>query len=133
MAMTRLRLFALAHPVGRDVTCRRQVVSAHFAVRSVACLRVSYTTHQPGTPNMAQTLEQKIAEAEARLARLRNQSRTLENGQKVILGGLMLNAARTNPKTRKWLLGQIAEHVTREADKTRLAPLVAELEALPGE
>lgn len=82
---------------------------------------------------MAQTLEQKIAEAEAKLARLRDQSRKLENGQKVILGGLMLNAARTNPKTRKWLLGQISENVTREADKARLAPLVAELEAMPGE
>lgn len=82
---------------------------------------------------MAQTLEQKIAEAEAKLARLRDQSRKLENGQKVILGGLMLNAARSSPKTRKWLLGQIGENVTREADKARLAPLVAELEAMPGE
>lgn len=38
------------------------------------------------------TLEQQIAEAEAKLARLRNQSRQLENGQKIILGGMLLAA-----------------------------------------
>lgn len=43
---------------------------------------------------MAQTLEQKIAEAEAKLARLRKQTRELENGQKVILGGMLLAEAR---------------------------------------
>ena len=40
------------------------------------------------------TLEQQIAEAEARLARLRTQSRQLENGQKIILGGMLLAAAQ---------------------------------------
>ena len=35
---------------------------------------------------MAQTIDQKIAEAEAKLARLRQQSRALENVQKIILG-----------------------------------------------
>lgn len=79
---------------------------------------------------MTLTLEQKIAATEARLARLRNQSRALENGQKIILGGLVLKAARTDPTIRKWLLGQAASHVHREADKARLAPLVAELEAI---
>jgi len=34
---------------------------------------------------MMRTIEQQIAEAEARLARLRTQSRQLENGQKIIL------------------------------------------------
>lgn len=33
---------------------------------------------------MAQTLEQKIAATEAKLARLRQQGRKLENGQKII-------------------------------------------------
>lgn len=81
---------------------------------------------------MAQTLEQKIAEAEARLARLRDQSRKLENGQKVVLGGLLLNAARHQPQIRKWLLDEAAKTVTRDADKARLAPLLAELAAMPG-
>jgi len=80
---------------------------------------------------VAQTLEQKIAEAEARLARLRDQSRKLENGQKVILGGLLLNAVRNQPRIRRWLLDEAAKSVSREVDKARLAPLLAELAALP--
>lgn len=79
---------------------------------------------------MAQTIEQKIADAEARLSRLRQQSRQLENGQKIILGGLLLNAARQEPRIREWLLKEAAKSVTRDADKKRLAPLLDELAAL---
>jgi hypothetical protein len=82
---------------------------------------------------MAQTLEQKIAETEARLAQLRNRSRQLENGQKIILGGLLLNAARNEPRIRKWLLEAAGKSVTREVDRKRLEPLLAELAALPTE
>lgn len=47
---------------------------------------------------MARTLDQKIAEAEARLSQLRKQERSLENGQKIILGGMLLDAARRDSK-----------------------------------
>ena len=60
---------------------------------------------------MIRTLEQQIAEAEARLARLRTQSRQLENGQKIILGGMLLAASR-------------------EIDRKRLQPLLEELKAM---
>lgn len=73
------------------------------------------------------TLEQKIARKEAELARLRQKSRALENGQKIILGGLLLNAARTDENIRQWLLDHAEKVVTREVDKARLAPLLAEL------
>lgn len=80
---------------------------------------------------MAQTLEQKIAETEAKLARLREQGRKLENGQKIILGGLLINAARNQPSIRKWLLDEAAKTITRDVDKARLAPLIADLSAMP--
>lgn len=80
---------------------------------------------------MTQTLEQKIAQKEAELSRLRQQSRALENGQKIILGSMLLNAARNDQKMRKWLLDEVAKVVTRDVDKKRLAPLLAELAALP--
>ena len=73
---------------------------------------------------MAQTLEQKIAEAEARLARLREQSRRTENGQKIILGGMLIHAARKDAKIRAWLLAEVDRSITRDADKKRLAPLL---------
>lgn len=82
---------------------------------------------------MAQTIEQKIAEAEAKLNRLRQQSRQLENGQKIILGGLLLNAAHHQPLIRKWLLDEAAKVVTRDVDKKRLAPLLHELAKMPQE
>lgn len=77
---------------------------------------------------MARTLDQKIAEAEARLARLRKQERSLENGQKILLGGMLLNAARRDPKMRDWLLEESVRSISREADQKRLKPLLDELQ-----
>ena len=76
------------------------------------------------------TLEQQIAEAEARLARLRTQSRQLENGQKIILGGMLLAAARHDPKIRAWVIKEAGKAVTRDVDKKRLEPLLEELKAM---
>jgi hypothetical protein len=78
-----------------------------------------------------QTIEQKIAAKEAEIARLREQSRALENGQKIILGGLILTHARKDPRIRQWVLDEATRTVTRDADKKRLAPLLAELAAMP--
>lgn len=78
---------------------------------------------------MALTIEQKIAQKEAELARLRGQSRALENGQKIILGGMLLAEARKDAKIRQWLLDMAKATVKRDVDQKRLAPLLAELEA----
>lgn len=80
---------------------------------------------------MALTVEQRIARKEAELARLKEGRRQLENGQKIIIGGMMLEAARRDLKTRIAILRMIGEKVTRDIDKQRLAPIIAELEALP--
>jgi len=84
-------------------------------------------------PMQQRTLEQQIAEAEARLARLRTQSRQLENGQKIILGGMLLAAARHDPKIRAWVIKEAGKAVTREIDKKRLEPLLDELKAMKDE
>lgn len=76
------------------------------------------------------TIEQQIAAKEAELARLRAKQRKLENGQKIILGGLLLNEVQADAKVRNWLLRKVAETVTREVDKKRLASLVAEWQAM---
>jgi len=72
---------------------------------------------------------QKIAQLEAQIARIRHQERSLENGQKIILGGMLLNAARVNPEMRRWVMAE-ASKITRPADTKRLAPLLAELEQI---
>jgi hypothetical protein len=76
---------------------------------------------------MARTLEQKLAALDAKIARLRHQNRKLETGQKIILGGMLLNAARQNSTVRAWLLKEIQRAITRDVDQKRLAPLLDEL------
>ena len=77
------------------------------------------------------TIEQQIAQKEDELARLRKKSRELENGQKIILGGMLIHAARENAKIRAWLLEEAEKSITREVDKKRLAPLLDTLRRTP--
>lgn len=76
---------------------------------------------------MARTLEQRIAALDAKIARLRHQERKLETGQKIILGGMLLNAARQNENVRSWLIKEANLSITRNVDKSRIAPLIKEL------
>lgn len=76
---------------------------------------------------MNQTLEQKIAEAEANLAKLKDKSRKEETGQKIILGGMLINAAKSEVKIRDWLIKEVEKTVKREIDIKRLKPLLDEL------
>lgn len=81
--------------------------------------------------DIVQTLDQKIAEAEAKLARLKEKSRALENGQKIIIGGLLLAQAKKDPNIRKWLIENAEREITRDVDRNRLFPLLQELKKLP--
>ena len=80
---------------------------------------------------MALTIEQKIAQAEADLARLRTKAREVDTGRKIILGGMLLAAARRDPKIRAWLLAEAEAQITRDHDRKRLEPTLAELRSLP--
>ena len=73
------------------------------------------------------TVEQKIAQKEAELARLKQKKRKLENGQKIIIGGMMLTMAKDNPTVSKKLLDWINEHVDRKSDLSRLEGVIEEL------
>lgn len=79
---------------------------------------------------MRKDLDQRIAAAEAKLSALRQQGRKLENGQKIILGGMLLNAVRKDQAMRQWLLKEAEGFVTRDVDKSRIEPLLAELRSI---
>ena len=64
---------------------------------------------------MSRTLEQKIADAEARLQRLKAKSRSLDTAQKVVVGAALLAKVR------------------KPEEVTRILPRINELEALPGQ
>ncbi|HHE8646437.1 TPA: relaxase accessory protein MobC [Escherichia coli] len=83
---------------------------------------------------MSRTLEQKIADAEARLQRLKAKSRSLDTAQKVIVAALLAKVRKPEEvQLRAWLLQFLKAEVTRQADVTRILPLINELEALPGQ
>lgn len=79
---------------------------------------------------MSATVKQQIAKAEAKLARLKDRERKLENGQKIVIGGLGLAIARKNPERAKQLLADIDQEVTRKVDYDRLEPIIRELQEL---
>ena len=76
------------------------------------------------------TIEQKIARKEAELNRLKEQSRKLENGQKIITGGMMLSIARKDTQRAKTLLEDIEREVTKKADLDRMQSVIDELKAI---
>lgn len=76
------------------------------------------------------TLDQKIAQKQDELARLKEQSRKLENGQKIIIGSMMLSLAKKDPSIAKLLLDNINNEVTRKTDLDRLESVMTELKAV---
>lgn len=76
------------------------------------------------------TLQQKLAQQEAELNRTKEKIRKLENGQKIITGGMMLSIARNNPQRAKTLLEDINREVTKKADLDRMKPIIDELKAV---
>lgn len=79
------------------------------------------------------TNSQQIAELEAKIARLRSKDRSLENGQKIIMGGLLLQLARRDPKMAALVVEEAGRCITRKIDQTRIAPILQELRELAGQ
>ncbi len=72
------------------------------------------------------TLEQQLAEAEAKLARLKEKAKKQDTAEKVVIGGMMLAYARKNPSNAKRLL-EIMQSELREQDLKRVQRAVDEL------
>lgn len=76
---------------------------------------------------MSRTLEQKIADAEARLARLKERVRKVDTRQKIVVGAVVVHEALSAPEKARSLLDLLEREVTREVDQTALRPLLAKL------
>lgn len=66
------------------------------------------------------TLEQKKQEALDRANRLQKQIEKKLNGQKFVLGGMLMKIAEAEPERIPQILADIEKHVTRKADISRL-------------
>lgn len=76
------------------------------------------------------TIDQRIAQKEDEIARLKEKSRKLENGQKIIIGGMMLSLARKNDRIAEMILDNIKREIDKNTDLKRLETVMAELQSI---
>lgn len=78
---------------------------------------------------MARTIDQQIAEAQARLNRLKTRAKATETRRKIIVGAVVTSEALKDPKIARWMAATLRKTVNREVDQKELVGLLAELDA----
>lgn len=78
---------------------------------------------------MARSIDQQIAETQAKLARLKQRQKASETRRKIIVGAIVTTEALKDPKIAKWLASTLRKNATREVDQKELAGLLADLDA----
>ena len=86
-----------------------------------------------GTARMARTIDRQIAEAQARLARLRTRAKASETRRKIIVGAIVTTEALRDPKIARWMAATLRKNATREVDQKELTGLLADLDAKAAE
>jgi len=81
---------------------------------------------------MPRTTDQKIAEAENRVQRLKTKKRTKDTRRKIIVGGTIIPAAFKNKNLASYLVRLLETSLTREVDKQDAEPLLDELRKFIG-
>jgi hypothetical protein len=73
---------------------------------------------------MVGTIEQQVAEAQAKLARLKTRAKAQDTRRKIIVGAIVTTEALKDPKIAKWLASTLRKNATREVDQKELAGLL---------
>ncbi|AXJ97495.1 hypothetical protein [Sphingomonas sp. FARSPH] len=81
---------------------------------------------------MARPIKARLFELELKAARLRTLRRKQINGERFVIGALMIEAARRDPVVRDLLLAEVEREPMRDMDRERIAPLIDELRELTG-
>ncbi len=79
---------------------------------------------------MARTLEQKIAEAQANLARLKVKARSEDTRQKIVVGAAVISQAVRSPSLAGRLLAILDAEPLRDHDKKAVAGLIDTLKSV---
>ena len=82
---------------------------------------------------MARTIYQQIAEAQARLARLKTRAKASETRRKSIVGAIVTTEALKDPKIARWMAATLRKNATRDVDQKELTGLLADLDAKAAE
>lgn len=78
---------------------------------------------------MPRTIDQQIAEAQAKLARLKTRQKASDTRRKIIVGAIVTTEALKEPKLARWLAQTLRKHTTRDIDKKEISGLLADLDA----
>jgi len=77
---------------------------------------------------MARTVDQQIAETQAKLARLKTRQKASETRRKIIVGAIVTTEALKDPKIARWMAATLRKNATREVDQKELVGLLEELD-----
>ena len=78
---------------------------------------------------MARSIDQQIAEAQAKLNRLKSRQKAADTRRKIIVGAVVTTEALKDPKIARWMAGTLRKNVTRDVDPKEVAGLLDELDA----
>ena len=82
---------------------------------------------------MGRTIDQQIAEAEAKVARLKKKAKASETRRKIIVGSVVISNAMQDADTARRLAALLRRNVTRDVDAKELTDLLDNLDAKAGE
>ena len=77
---------------------------------------------------MARSVDQQIAETQAKLARLKQKQKASETRRKIIVGSVVIANALKEPDKARALANMLRRTVTREVDQKEIAELLDELD-----
>lgn len=77
---------------------------------------------------MARSVDQQIAETQAKLARLKQRQKAGETRRKIIVGSVVISNALREPDKARALAAMLRRTVTREVDQKEIAGLLEELD-----
>lgn len=78
---------------------------------------------------MTRTIDQQIAEAEAKLQRLKKKAKASETRRKIIVGSVVITDALKEPNAARTLAALLRRTVTRDIDKKEVSDLLTALDA----
>ena len=81
---------------------------------------------------MARSIDQQIAEAQAKLARLKSRQKASETRRKIIVGSVVISNALREPEKARALAALLRRAVTREVDQKELVGLLEDLDRAAG-
>jgi hypothetical protein len=77
---------------------------------------------------VARSIDQQVAEAQAKLARLKMQQKSQDTRRKIIIGAIVTSEAMKDAKIAKWLAATLRKNSKREIDRKELTDLLTDLD-----